>query len=326
MHKKDILEKLNKIKKVHIPIIGDIMLDHYSWGEVERISPEAPVPVVKIIKDEFMLGGAGNVACNIKSLSSSPILFSIIGKDDYGQKIKQLLKQNNIKFFLHQSLQRSTTLKTRVLAQNQQMIRIDRESDSYLASEELLAIKQQIDKIQQQYIIISDYGKGCICPEILEMLQTKKLIVDPKAKNYPFYKGFYLLTPNKKEAEQAANLKITDTNTLIKAGKIIISKFDLENLIITLGPQGMAIFQKNKPIYHLPTCAQKVFDVTGAGDTVIAVLAIGLANNLDLISSAILANYAAGLVVAQVGTATTSLQAIKKHIQNSPKIKLTKLN
>ncbi|MDQ7032662.1 MAG: D-glycero-beta-D-manno-heptose-7-phosphate kinase [Desulfonauticus sp.] len=323
--KEFLLQEISKIKPVFLPIVGDVMLDHYSWGNVERISPEAPVPVVHILKDEYMLGGAGNVAKNIKKLGANPYLVGIIGNDEYGQQIKNLLKKEKINFLLQTSNTRPTTLKTRIICQNQQMIRLDREKIEHLSGQEINQLKNSLENLDGQFVIISDYGKGCICPEVLELIGQKNLIVDPKEKNYSFYKNFYLLTPNKKEAEQAAGIKITDQNSLIKAGQIILNKFKLRNLIITLGPEGMMIFLENEEIYHIPTFAQKVFDVTGAGDTVIATIALALASGLNLLTAAILANYAAGLVVAQLGTATTTLADLKRQIQNHCQLKLTKI-
>ncbi|HCO12456.1 MAG TPA: D-glycero-beta-D-manno-heptose-7-phosphate kinase [Desulfonauticus sp.] len=323
---KTLLGYLNKLQNCSLPIIGDIMLDQYSFGEVERISPEAPVPVVHIKEDKYLLGGAGNVARNLKHLGANPILFSVIGKDKAGEKIKEILAAEKIEAYLVESDKRPTTIKTRIMAQNQQMLRIDREESHHLDTTERKKLLDFLDKkINSNYLLLSDYGKGCICPSLLKKLTNFSLIVDPKEKNYPFYRDFYLLTPNKKEAEQATGLRIEDEKSLIQTGLKLKEKFRLKNLVITLGPKGMAVFPESGEIFLLPTFAQKVFDVTGAGDTVIATITLGLASGLDLLTAALIANFAAGIVVAEIGTATASKEKLAQHIEKLGEINFTQI-
>jgi len=322
---KELLDVIEQFRPVLIPILGDVMLDRYVFGEVERISPEAPVPVVKKVREENRLGGAGNVAQNITQMGGQARLFSVLGQDEPGQQVEALCAKANVCTAFVFSRHRPTTLKQRILAQNQQVLRIDEEITAYLLPEEICLLRTKWENQREEFVILSDYGKGCICPQVLEMTANKKRIVDPKEKNYDLYQDFFLLTPNKKEAEQAAGLKITDQKSLLKAGEKIITRFNLKNLIITLGPEGMIIFQEDGKVYLLPTFAQKVFDVTGAGDTVIAALALGLANGLELVQAAIIANVAAGLVVAKLGTASTTLEEVKQQLQKIEHIPLKQL-
>lgn len=325
---KKLIYFIEKLGAHPIPVVGDIMLDQYSFGEVERISPEAPVPVVKVKEDKYLLGGAGNVARNLKHLGARPVLFSVIGKDKAGERIKKILKEEDIEAYFLESTTRPTTIKTRIIAQNQQMLRIDREEDRHLTEEENNSFCELLfNNLENKFLLLSDYGKGCINPYFLEnkKLQSHLLVVDPKEKNYSFYKNFYLLTPNKKEAEQAVGFKITDEKSLLKAGLSLKEKFKLKNLVITLGPQGMAVFTEKEEIFLIPTFAQKVFDVTGAGDTVIATLTLGLASGLNLLDAALVANFAAGIVVAEIGTATATKEKLIAQIKKLGEIKFTQV-
>ncbi|WP_457572626.1 D-glycero-beta-D-manno-heptose-7-phosphate kinase [Desulfovulcanus sp.] len=323
MMKDKLISDLKKINGQEIIVIGDIMLDHYQWGDVERISPEAPVPVVSVYKDTYLLGGAGNVARNIKSLGGEPILVALIGRDQYGEKIKDLLQREKINYHLIESDNRPTTIKTRVIAHNQQIVRIDQEKCLKLSNAEEEKLDHILKKISPlEYVLVSDYGKGLIGHEIFERLKNYKILLDPKSQNFNIYDEIFIMTPNKKETEENANLSIKTTEDIIEAGKRLLGEKKLKNLLVTLGPEGMALFRADGSIFHIPTCAQKVYDVTGAGDTVIAVLALCLTCGIDLLNACCLANYAAGIVVGQVGTATTTQQELVQTIQKlkPPKI------
>lgn len=289
-------------------IIGDIMLDQYQKGVVERISPEAPVPVVKVTEQTFKIGGAGNVAQNIATLGGKPTLISLCGEDANGRNLADLCADLKVDCTLITSEFRETTLKTRIIAAHQQMLRVDRETDRPLDNLEFSklteAVEAKIDSFDT--VILSDYGKGVISEKFLKWFNERankgqKVILDPKTCNFPYYADLYSMTPNTKEASEGAEMPIKGREDIIAAGKRIIRRSTLQTLVITLGGDGMAVFLPGRGVFHLPTMAKKVFDVTGAGDTVIAVIALGLSSGLDLLSSSILANCAAGIVVGQVG-------------------------
>ncbi|GAB6886597.1 D-glycero-beta-D-manno-heptose-7-phosphate kinase [Desulfothermus okinawensis JCM 13304] len=280
------------------------MLDHYQYGAVERISPEAPVPVVKIEKEEFKLGGAANVANNIKKLGGDPYLLGVVGNDRAGDVLIDLLFENKIHNTLIKIENHPTTTKTRILAKSQQLLRIDKESTSEDHSHKLLQVLHEILPTFQ-LVIVSDYGKGTIGKDVLLLLQNSKakVLIDPKERNYSFYKKPFIITPNKKEAEGFSGIRITDKESLIEAGRKIIEKTECYNLLITLGKQGMVLFEnQGNFVYHLPTLARKVYDVTGAGDTVLSALAYGLSKKIDIVKSCIFANICAGIVVGKMGT------------------------
>lgn len=305
--KNQIIQKINKINKQKIVIMGDIILDHYQWGEVNRISPEAPVPVVYVGNETYRLGGAANVARNIKTLGAEPYLIGVVGQDKYAEQIMSLLNEEEIECGLHISEDRKTTLKTRVMGNTQQIVRVDIESLDSLTSTEF----KELEKIYSgappsKFLIVSDYGKGMVNDQTLEMVQDRKIIVDPKNKNFCRYKNIFIMTPNKKEAVEGSG-KIIDSRTdLIEAGQKIMAENNVKNLLITMGPEGMVLFRESGEILHITTSARKVFDVTGAGDTVISVLGACLESDIDLESGCILANFAAGIVVGQVGTVAAS--------------------
>lgn len=289
-------------------IIGDIMLDQYQKGVVERISPEAPVPIVTVTEQTFRIGGAGNVAQNISTLGGIPTLVSVCGEDQSGTDLEEMCASLKIENHLVRSHTRQTTLKTRIMAAHQQMLRVDRETTRALDNQEFGRLIEKIDGIIDRYstIILSDYGKGVIAGDFLKWFagrrkKEQKVILDPKTCNFPFYSDLYSMTPNTKEAAEGAEMSIKGRDDVIIAGQKLIKKHKLETLVITLGADGMAVFLPEKGVFHLPTMAKKVFDVTGAGDTVIAVIALALSAGLDLLNASILANCAAGLVVGHVG-------------------------
>jgi D-beta-D-heptose 7-phosphate kinase / D-beta-D-heptose 1-phosphate adenosyltransferase len=303
---KAIIEKFPGKK---IVVIGDIMLDKYINGEVLRISPEAPVPVVNIENETFHLGGAGNVASNIKSLGGEVSVFSFIGKDENGKIVKKLLFEKGINAYLDEN--HLTTFKIRVLGKGQQLLRIDQENtDNKTFSNELK--KKILEKAKDaDIILISDYSKGAINEDLMKLLKDhqKKIIIDPKPKNkanLDLYKNVLLMTPNEKEAIEISNICDID-----KAGERIKKEFNTD-VLITLGEKGMKLFSDK--IVNLPTYAKEVYDVSGAGDTVIATLSLAYAANATPEEAAILANHAAGIAVEKLGVYSVSLNELKDRI------------
>ena len=301
------VDLISKFPDITVGVIGDIILDKYLWGDVERISPEAPVPVVDVKKETVSLGGASNVANNIASLDAKAYMIGVVGDDENAKIIENLLKSKNINPVLIKDKSRPTIEKTRIIAVSQQLLRIDREDRSKLSTEIEDKIINEIKNIKDKInvFIVSDYGKGVITRRIMDFIKSlnKPIFVDPKPSNYQLYKNTTILTPNKKEAYESIK---ADKNTDLEfVGRRIMSDLELNQLLITLGGEGMALFEGDK-ILRIPTKAKKVFDVTGAGDTVISVLALARLAGGTWEESASLANTAAGYVVGEIGTATVS--------------------
>ncbi|MFN3967106.1 MAG: D-glycero-beta-D-manno-heptose-7-phosphate kinase [Endomicrobiia bacterium] len=319
------LHYIEKFPNSKIFVIGDVMVDKFVYGTVSRISPEAPVPVVEITKETYLPGGAGNVGNNIVSLGAKVFLSGIVGDDDEGYRLIDHLKSLKINtdgIFVEQD--RPTTIKTRVIAHHQQVVRFDKEKR---ISPKQKTFSQLIDYIEETLpkvdaVIISDYGKGVIQPAILKkaILLARKLnkpiTVDPKVEHFLKYRKVTSLTPNLQEATLGMKIthKIESKEEIENLGLKILKKLDCDSVIITLGERGMAVFEKHKKPIHIPTRAKEVFDVTGAGDTVISVLTLGFSVGAPFIISAEIANYAAGVVVGKLGTATVSMDELKSAI------------
>ena len=310
--------KLNK--KPNILVIGDLMIDHYLWGSCDRISPEAPVQVVNVKKESSVLGGAGNVINNLVALGSVVDVISVIGNDSVANELKSLLEKIDVPTSnLVVENNRKTSKKSRLIASQQQVLRYDMESIDDINENSHKQIIQTLEKNIDKYssIILSDYGKGVLTTnltkEIIKIANKNsiKVLVDPKGKDYSKYKGSYTLTPNKKEAMEATNIDIKDESSLIEALKSLKIQCELEVSLITLSEQGIAIFDDELTIK--PTVAREVYDVTGAGDTVIASIAFALGNNLDIKDAIYFANLAAGVVVGKIGSATTTLDEIYEY-------------
>ena len=326
---------LTSLAGKRVMIVGDVMLDHYTFGSVTRISPEAPVPVVEVIDEQYLLGGAGNVARNIVALGGKATMVGLIGDDRDGETLSELLEKSAIDTALVHDDRRRTTRKTRIIAQNQQIVRVDREHTGKLSETVVGALLEFIEKHGQQHdiVIVSDYGKGLITGPIMDALRSLKgadghrprILVDPKPVNYDLYHGVDILTPNAKEASEGAGIPCAWPDGPAPVGKALFKRLNCRDLLITLGPQGMALFEGPASARHIPTFARKVFDVTGAGDTVIATLALGLAAGASLLQAAVLANHAAGIVVAQVGAATPTLESLRTAIEASPEPRITPL-
>ncbi len=295
-------------KKTHALVIGDVMLDRYLMGEVGRISPEAPVPVVLIKSEETRAGGAANVAANLALLGIATKLIGCVGADAEAKNLNQLIKKMGVTANLIASKTRPTIAKTRILGGHQQMLRLDQESHAIFSREENDALQANIHealKASPQIVILSDYAKGllseAICQDIINICKAQKILVlvDPKGSDYSKYVGATALTPNKKETAEACNTTIQDADLIAKASALK-SKLALQFMAVTRGEEGISLIESTA--HHLPATAQKVFDVSGAGDTVIATLAAGLMHNLTPLQSLELANIAAGVVVGKVGT------------------------
>jgi rfaE bifunctional protein kinase chain/domain len=296
-----------------ILVIGDLILDHYIWGKVERISPEAPVPVVEVTRESFLLGGAANVAHNIVSLGGKASVIGIAGKDIAGQALTEMMGQKGVNCDGIFVSNRPTTVKTRVIAHNQQVVRFDREDSNYVDGKILTGILRYVRSQVRRYdaIIISDYKKGMVSSgligDIIRSSKTKKMFVavDPKVGHFGLYRGVSLVTPNVAEAAAGSNMEIRDEGTLVKAGRDLMKKYKYGSVLITRGEQGMSLFEKRR-VVHIPTVAQKVYDVTGAGDTVISAFTLSHVSGASMEQSAVIANHAAGIVVGQVGTAVVT--------------------
>jgi len=309
-------------------IIGDIMIDEYLMGSADRISPEAPVPVIHVSSDRHVLGGAGNVARNVRTLGGSPKIITISGAGSGADLLNALLDSEEIEHDIQQIGSRKTTRKTRILASNQQMIRIDREDTDLLCGEELNKLMARVESCIAEYdvIIVSDYGKGLVGEEFMKRLNMlcnaqdtrPKIFVDPKTRNFKLYQDVFILTPNAKETSEGAKLPAGSKEEILEAGRKIFRLLGCEKLLTTLGPLGMALFDDEETVWHVPTMAQEVFDVTGAGDTVIATAALAVASGCSLVDSCVLANYAVGIVVGHVGAASVTPGELIDTIQTLP--------
>ncbi|PMP76120.1 MAG: D-glycero-beta-D-manno-heptose-7-phosphate kinase [Sulfurihydrogenibium sp.] len=307
---------ISNFKNLKIAVVGDIILDKYLWGEVERISPEAPVPIVDVKRETVSLGGASNVANNIVSLEAKAYMIGVIGNDENGKTIEKLLQEKGIIPLLVKDKSRPTIEKTRVIAVSQQLLRIDRENRNPLNETVERRIIDQIKEIKDEVdgFIVSDYGKGVVNKNIMEYIKSlgKPIFVDPKPSNFYLYKDITIMTPNRKEAYES--IKAEKNTPVEEVGKTIMKQLNLKQLLITLGADGMALFEEEKVI-KIPAKARKVFDVTGAGDTVISVLALAKLSGGTWEESATIANYAAGYVVGEIGTATVDQETLVETIK-----------
>ena len=318
---------LNKFPKVKILVVGDIMMDRFIWGKVSRISPEAPVPVVAVEKETFLLGGAVNVVNNIHSLGGEVSLCGVVGDDEMGEKIIKELAEMGIGMhgiFVEQG--RQTTTKTRIIAHQQQVVRIDREATDHLKVPTLRNLSEFLKKNMEGFngVILSDYGKGLLTKELIRATirrarEMKKFImVDPKLKNFSHYKRATVITPNAAEASAASGILINDLSSLKRAGSMLLKKLGCDVLVIPRGEEGIAIFEPHQEPFLVSTVAKEVYDVTGAGDTVIGTMALALGAGARVIEAAKLANYAAGIVVGKIGTATVSWAELFNVIKERP--------
>jgi len=299
------------------------MMDAYIWGKVSRISPEAPVPVVAVARETKMLGGAANVILNLATLGARPVLCGVVGDDSTGRELLgEVEKAGLVSGGLIVEPGRPTSIKTRVVAHNQQVVRFDRESRGKIKEE---TTERLLDFIERNLssvdaVVVSDYGKGVVSHEVMRgLVQLTRswkgiVAVDPKTGNFEYYHGVDVITPNDQEAGTYCGFEIEDDETLLRAGRRMLETLECGAVLITQGQAGMTLFERDGAIHHIPTVARKVYDVTGAGDTVIGTLCLGLACGLDMRSSALISNFAAGIVVGEIGTSTVKAEELKKAI------------
>jgi D-beta-D-heptose 7-phosphate kinase/D-beta-D-heptose 1-phosphate adenosyltransferase len=324
---------LTAAQKVRVLVVGDVMLDQFIWGSVSRISPEAPVPVLDFTRESFMPGGAANVARNLVSLGTPAELFGAIGQDDAARNLLSLLADQKIGCSgLVKSADRHTSVKTRIVAHQQQVVRVDRETrgtlDEKTTARLLAGFRREIARADA--VIIGDYGKGVVTQPLLDELRRicrqrgVWMSLDPKPVHCLNLEGLSLITPNRKEAFELANLPdetkaanpLADTNLMLVAERLL-AELHPALLLVTLGELGMLLCQRGQKPFHIPTVAQEVFDVSGAGDTVIASFTLAVAAGASPVEAAILSNYAAGIVVGKVGTATTTPEELVHSFQHA---------
>ena len=318
-----LLNILDKFRGAHLLVVGDLMLDRFIWGDVERISPEAPVPVLRVTSESSRLGGTANVIHNIRSLGAQVTACGIIGRDSAGKRIVQELRRlgaSTAGVFADGELQ--TIEKSRIITRprHQQIVRLDRENQNPIRDATLNRLRQFVQECDG--VVVSDYGKGAVHASLLSSIarlaRKNKLlcVVDPKKENYKSYRRPTLITPNKDEASEASGIAIRDPSSLLAAGEKLVRIWQADAVLITRGPDGMSLFRPRRAVKHFPTEPRDMFDVTGAGDTVVAVCGLALACGSSFEEAAIIANLAAGLVGDEVGTVAVSLDKLKRIIQD----------
>lgn len=316
---------LGKCADSRVAVIGDVMLDRYFWGSVSRISPESPVPVIDLEQESFHLGGAANVANNLNSIGISTVLFGMVGSDSNGARFIDISTEMGISpEGLYQDPERPTTVKTRIIGNNQQICRLDKEIRDDISPEGekfILNTLKNLDSLSG--IIFEDYNKGAITSSlIIDVIEYAKsfgipVFVDPKLSNFFFYKDVTVFKPNKKEAGQALNLEMRSTGDIEYAGRMLLEKLGCENILLTLGRDGMMLFESSGDVHSVPTRARHVSDVSGAGDTAIATLAAAMTSGADIREAATMANYAAGAVCEMPGIVPVTKELILKTIDKN---------
>ncbi len=295
-------------------VVGDVMLDEFVWGRVSRISPEAPVPVVEVMRETRTLGGAGNVASNVQALGGEAVLLGYVGEDEAGDEVRQALASRGVASRLLSSPRQRTTRKTRIIAHQQQVVRADRDPEGPLPDGIVEGIVAAcVSELRScDAVVVSDYAKGLITRGLMSRLVSAArrhhvpLLADPKVRHASMYRGVTVVTPNQQEAEQVAGVRISDQASLQEAGGRLLKRLRCHAVLITRGEHGMSLFAAGQRPYHVNTAAREVFDVTGAGDTVIATLGLALAAGVGLRQAAGVANLAAGIVVSKLGTTTAA--------------------
>lgn len=319
----NILDNLGKTK---VLVVGDVILDRYWWGNVDRISPEAPVPIVRLDRTTLAAGGAANVAANIAGLGAEALLLGVVGEDTEANMLAGELEKAGVSpSHLVLAPRRPTVVKTRIIAHSQQVVRVDQEIDRTLDKEAkrilVSALRQLLPACD--IVVVSDYDKGVLADDVLTevIMQAKAagktVLVDPKGREYDKYRGATMITPNRREAAEACNLSEGVSGLVDMAGRRLMENLALEAVLVTQGEDGMTLFRNDREPRHFPAAARKVYDVTGAGDTVIATLATAIGAGADLDTATGLANLAAGLVVEQVGTSAVTLDALRPAFEAS---------
>jgi D-beta-D-heptose 7-phosphate kinase/D-beta-D-heptose 1-phosphate adenosyltransferase len=316
---------LQRFSRCHVLILGDVMLDEYMWGTVSRISPEAPVPVVAVRSETVKVGGAGNVATNVAALGGRVSLIGLVGNDAAAERLGHELELAGVKSDgLIVDASRPTTIKSRVVAGSQHVVRFDRESDApasrAVRRRVVAAVQERLPKAD--VLLISDYAKGLVGPglvrEILALAARHRtpVAVDPKVQHLSLFTGVTLVAPNHHEAAAAARVSLRSEADLLRVGQMLLRRLKARAVLITRGEQGMSLFEAGKAVVHIPTVAREVYDVTGAGDTVMGALSLALAAEADMHTAAVLANYAAGVVVGKRGTATVTRAELQRALQD----------
>ena len=317
---------LDGFPRTKVAILGDIMLDRYVWGDVNRISQEAPVPIVEVREESARFGAAANVAENVASLGARATLVGVVGDDDAGRELLSLLIGRGVDIeSVVTEPGRPTTTKLRVIAQSQQVVRADSEVTTDVAGEVEARILDGVRKAiaDCDVLIVSDYGKGVVTGTTIAAAISaardlgKMVCIDPKESHFASYVGVTAITPNQREAGAAVGATITDEDTLLAVGWKLLKQLEAECVVITRGEHGMSLFMSGGELVHLPTVGREVFDVTGAGDTVVSALAVALAAGASMEEAAIVANHAAGLVIREVGTASVGLDAIERSFSDA---------
>lgn len=321
--KKALLRHIDAFPRAQIMVVGDLMVDHFICGTVERISPEAPVPVVSITSESICLGGAANVAHNIHALGGGVCVAGVAGNDEMGERIIRELRSLRMRTRgIVVAKDRPTTIKTRIIAHSQQVVRFDRERIGPLDPE---SSRRMEDRLRKDFskidaVLVSDYGKGTISRELMATVVRlgkragKPIIVDPKVKNMEHYQGVSMITPNQHEAGETLRMKVLTDEDAARAAVLLKERVGCESVLITRGEEGMTLLEKDGSVAHIPTLATEVYDVTGAGDTVASVFTLAITVGASPKISALLANYAAGIVIKKVGTACVTREELKKAI------------
>lgn len=325
LNQKRALEIIDRFPQAKVLVLGDLMIDHFIWGKVSRISPEAPVPVVEVDADHLLLGGSANVLHNIHAIGGRGYVSGVVGADKIGKRLIREFRKRQIDIQgIVTERDRPTTLKTRIVAHNQQVVRFDRESRQPASADSVERMIAYVRALRDELgaIVISDYGKGVVTKDLLdgirEIMKERNIAicVDPKKSDFSLYEGCDIITPNHHEAGRAAGVERVSRDNLIEVGTALLSRYRYQALLITRGEEGMSLFEKNDGVHHtaFPTQAREVFDVTGAGDTVIGVFALCMASGATFREAAFLANHAAGIVVGKVGTSTVSQAELRRAI------------
>jgi rfaE bifunctional protein kinase chain/domain len=322
-----LLDLLKRFRDAHLLVVGDLMLDRFIFGAVERISPEAPVPVLRVISESYRLGGAANVIHNVRSLGAQVTACGVIGHDAAGKRLVQDLRRvgaSTAGVFANKRVQ--TIQKSRIIAgpHHQQIVRLDRENQDPVAESTLKRLQRFVlaKAATCDGVVLSDYGKGVVHGSLLSSLnrlvRREKLIcvIDPKKENYGRYRSATLITPNQEEASHASGVAIRDEKSLLMAGEKLVRMWRAKAVLITRGPDGMSLFRSGRAVKHFPTEPRDLFDVTGAGDTVVAVCGLALACGASFEEAAVLANLAAGLVGDEVGTVAVPLEKLKRLLRD----------
>jgi rfaE bifunctional protein kinase chain/domain len=314
------MTSFDRFANARILVIGDLMLDRYWWGDVDRISPEAPVPIVRLARTSVSAGGAANVAANIAGFGARAVLIGITGDDGESRELNRILDEDPL---VEQALiplsGRKTTVKTRIVAHNQHVVRLDQEDTGPISTDEasLVIDRARTALADVDAVIVSDYAKGLLTEEVLSALISaarvagKMLFVDPKGKDFSKYRGATMITPNLHEAADACGLGHNGPEIVLRAGRSLVEQLSISYALVTEGANGMTLFDASGGSTHLDAAARKVFDVTGAGDTVIAAFAVAAVSGMSFGEAARLANLAAGIAVGQVGTAVVTREQLE---------------